>query len=111
MTKEFDSIRSRFHQLAGNNRVSVLVTASFNLTIEFRGLRDVPDGQLRVPANGINELQHKLLSQALSGMSGVGGYPDDVLLNIVEEIATENDVLESVVASLADAIGKFENPK
>lgn len=110
LSESFDSIRSRFAQLDPSDRVAVLVTAAFNLTIEFRGHREAPDAIARALANGINELQHKLLSQALSKLSGAVGYPDEVLLDIVFEIATSSGVIDSAVASLSDAIGKFERP-
>lgn len=106
--KDLDLIRSRFLRLESSERITVLVAASFNLTIEFRGLRDVPDALVRNMASGLNELQHKLLSQALSNLSGAAGYPNDVLLDIVFEIAESNGVLDSAVASLADALGKFD---
>jgi hypothetical protein len=108
LLENLDSIRSRFIQLDPGDRAAVLVAASFNLTLEFRGLRDVPDDVVRTRADGINELQHKLLSQALSKLSGVVAYPDDVLLDIVFEIATNTGVVDSAIASLSDALDKFE---
>lgn len=108
MASDLDSIRSRFAELDQRGQLFVLIAASFNLTIEFRGLRDAPDTMTRTLANGMNELQHKLLAQALSKLSGTVGYPDDVLLGIAFEVATANGVVESAVASLSDALDRFE---
>jgi hypothetical protein len=108
LPEDFDSIRSRFIQLDTRDQIAALVSASFNLTIEFRGLCDAPDDSVRALANGINELQHKLLSQALSKLSGVAGYPDDVLLDIVFEMATNSGVIDSAVYSLSNSMSKVE---
>lgn len=108
MAEDFGLIRSRFTRLERSHRIAVLVAASFNLTIEFRGLREMADAMVRTQANGINELQHKLLSQALADLSEVIGYPNDVLMDIVCEIAKKTGVLEAAVASLADALDKYE---
>lgn len=100
-------IRAEFVRLDSPGRIAVLIATSYNLTIEFRGLREVPDAMVRALANGLNELQHKFLSQALSDLSGRIGYPNDVLLDIIFEVAENNGILDSAIAWLADAIFKF----
>jgi hypothetical protein len=106
--ERFDLIRSRFTRLERSHRIAVLVAASFNLTIESRGLREVTDVTARTLATGLNEVQHKFLSQALAELSGTTSYPDDVLMDIICEVAQKVGVLDATVASLEDALDKYE---
>lgn len=107
MSNNRNHIQLQFAQLDQPTRITVLIAASFNLTIEFRGLHEASDARARAFANGLNELQHKLLSQALSELSNNTCYPSDVLMDIVFEIAESSGTLDSIIASLADAIRKF----
>ncbi|WP_143047793.1 hypothetical protein [Variovorax sp. YR266] len=108
MNNEIKPLSLRFASLPSTQKAAVLVTAAFNLTIEFRGLRDLQDRDARKMGDALNELQHKLLSQALSESVGRARYPDDVLFAILDEIADTNGVQGYAASALVSAIEQSE---
>jgi hypothetical protein len=102
----FKLIYSEYEELSSNGKLIFLATASFNLTLELRGLRGAPELLLRSASMGLNEIQHKLTSHLISKLKNVEGYPDDVFFEILQEIAEINAVVESTFAALTDAAAK-----
>lgn len=108
MSNDIKALASRFENLQPAQKASGLVTAAFNLTIEFRGLRDLQDGNARKMGEAFNELEHKLLSQALAESAGRARYPDDVLFAILDEIAEQGGIRDHAALAIANAIEQAE---
>jgi hypothetical protein len=105
--QKIEIIREQFLNINPINLINVLIATSFTLTIEFRTLRVVPASMMPVLANGINELQHKLLSQTLALLTHEPCYPNDVFIDVFFEIAENCGLTSTAVFSLSDAISKF----
>lgn len=108
MNNEIKTLSLRFASLHPSRKTTALVTAAFNLTIEFRGLSDLQDGDARKMGEAINEFQHKLLSQALAELAGRARYPDDVLFAILDEVVEAGGVQGYAIAALVSAIEQVE---
>lgn len=108
MKNEIKALSTKYEQLQPTRKAVVLLAAAFNLTIEFRGLHELSDADARKRGGAINEIQHKLLSQALAELAARDRYPDDVLFTILDEIAEAGDVQGHAVSALVSAIAQLE---
>ena len=104
MENDLNGLLKRYQSLPRQGKTAFLVAASFNLTLEFRGLCEPSDEAARKPASGLNELQHRLLSQALKELAAdQEPYPDDVLFAILRDVAEMNGVADHAIAALTAA--------
>ena len=106
MNPSLNVVSTRFEALSTESKPICLITAAFNLTLEFRGLCDLPDASARKRGNALNELQHKLLSQVISELRGSDRYPDAILVTILGEVAQAGDVESALIAAFVDALAK-----
>ena len=77
----------------------------FELTISGRGSYLLNSLEVERPQTlrGINELEHKLLSQALHLLEQSKGYPNDVFTRILFEIADQYGCLSELVIAIDQA--------
>lgn len=99
MTDDFGDLGVVYGGLQPAERLHCLIDVAFNLTIEFRGLQNLSDYELRKNGFAINEVQNKLLSQAVAELSGSGKYPDEVLISIIRDIASSEGVENIILAA------------
>ena len=111
MANEMHALLCRYDHLQLSHQISVLVAAAFNLTLEYRGLRVAPETEVRIRSEAFNEIQHRLLSQALAQLANKDRYPNDVLFAILAELAQAGDVQASVIVALSNAVEYVESSK
>jgi hypothetical protein len=90
--KTSDDMRQAVQRLAALSAVARLkgfIRATHFVTIAARDSYEVGTSGLRSPdrLRAANELMHKLLGIALASAEGRETYPDDVIVEIVEEMA------------------------
>ncbi len=75
--------------LSDRDRARLLLAVAFELTIAGRGSYLPNSLEVKIPRilRGINELEHKLLSQALHHLDQSERYPDEVFAKILFETA------------------------
>ena len=91
----------KFASLPNTGKQVFLAHVGLDLTIAGRSFILDRRGEAAVAAlAGLNELQHKLLSQIGALGTGAARYPDDVFWAILDETATNH----LIAGALADAI-------
>jgi hypothetical protein len=99
-------VLERYERLDREGRVRFLLSAAFNLTIEVRGLAELPDDLSRGMYYAANELQHKLLAHTLNEQMSRERYPNDVLFTVLSEVAARGNISNHWSAALLAAIDR-----
>lgn len=108
MNSQLIGISNRYRELESAVKVRCLLAAAFNLTIEYRGLRDRSDNDVRRQGFALNEIQHKLLSQATAQLGHQDRYPDDVFFQILSDLAESGDVQQNLVPAFSTALSQLK---
>ena len=83
---------SRLGRLSDQDQASLLLALAFQLTIAGRGAYLLNSLEVKTPRTlrGINELEHKVLSQARHLLDQSERYPIDVFAKLLFEIAEQH---------------------
>jgi hypothetical protein len=84
-----DEFLVRLESLPGRSQAGFLLSIGLQLTIAARGTYVVQSLDVERPwaLRGINEIQHRVLGQAIHVLQDTARYPNDTFVKVVNEIA------------------------
>jgi hypothetical protein len=104
MYQETQALAAKYAALSSAEKQTLLLRVIFDLTLECRGVFANSKTPEAVIGRSVNELQNKLASHALAELQMQSRYPDDVLFQILEEIAIAGGVTPLLNAVISRAL-------
>ena len=107
---EQSQLISTFSKLTSRDKAIALSRITFHLTIAARDIffcSNYDDSDKVKRAIGISEINHRVTSSVISILKDEPRYPDDVLFNILIEIAEKHELVTYFTTICANTLGKI----